>query len=54
MTHPSALAFTLAGRTVHKSADARAIYRKALVTLGQEYLVDQALSVAKQLEKAGQ
>lgn len=48
------LTFTLAGRLISKSADARTVYRKALITIGQEYLVDQALSVAKKLEAAGQ
>jgi len=48
------IAFTLAGRTVGKSAVARAILKRAYVTAGQEYLVEQARSVVRQLEKVGQ
>lgn len=48
------IAFTLAGRIVSKSADARAVLKRAYVTAGQEHLVEQARSVVRQLEKAGQ
>lgn len=47
------LKFTLAGKIVSKSKDAHAVWLQALRD-GTEYLIPQAKSVRRQLEKAGQ
>ena len=52
-TAPRAKAFALQGRIVTKSANARAMWRKA-ISNGPQHIVAQALSVARILEANGQ